>query len=359
MQKKRNIFTCGGTLIDSKTVITSGGCGRSMKKLIKSRNVEYEVAVGFGSTSFEIKDDAKFGAGLYKVGKVLLSGDKKLAILKLKEQIVYPDEADTELTKNRVNEGKISGTFVRPICLPESGSTMFPKDLTPFTMDQQMTTDVDYLWFTAYDMNSENRGDKNKLTKAYIGKMKWADCEEKLKRTKKKEQKSKFCAMSLPSETIHVDTCKGDLGGGLYWAVNPSLHKLRNTEGGMEDENWEAHMNAMVDSDRSFLIGVSSWDKDCDSTTPTLYPKVKHYLGWIRKNSYSPQSEKSSPVVLPIKQKKGDEKDKENRFFTPAEVLLMNDAEKQKLKNETIINFKEWNEKRIQRIKSETTGSSH
>ena len=137
--------------------------------------------------------------------------------------------------------------------------------------------------------------------------------------------------MSLPSEKKKVDTCKGDLGGGLYWAVNPSMHKLRNTEGGMDDDNWENQIKAMADSDRSFLIGVSTWDKDtCDSTTPTVYAKVENYLEWIRKNSFFPQTEKTiQPVV-----------EKQTRNF-------FSDAKKQDLKTESNKKFKEWNSKRL------------
>ena len=51
------------------------------------------------------------------------------------------------------------------ICLSKKNSTMKPKDLTPFTMDQQMATEVDYLWFTAYDMNPGKTDTNLKLRK--------------------------------------------------------------------------------------------------------------------------------------------------------------------------------------------------
>ena len=111
----------------------------------------------------------------------------------------------------------------------------------------------------------------------------------------------------------------------------------------MDDENWEAQMNAMMDSDRSFLVGISTWDeKSCDSTTPTVYSNVKPYLGSIKENSYNPKEVRD--IIEQVK----DEPDKDI-------VKTITAAELQKLKKD----FKEWNEKRIQRIKSETTDLSH
>jgi len=291
-EDKPNRFICGGTLIDSKTVITSGTCVLNKRgKLLngfKENAYKYEVAVGFGSTSFDVKDDAKFGTGFYIIEKAELVEDKSLAILKLKNQIIYPDEADTILTQERVSEGLISGTFVRPICLPESN--MLPRELVPFTKKNQMESEVDYLFFTGYDMNRQNsRKHGKKLTKAYIGIMGKKDltCRESLKKLNMERQdnknvfKKQFCAMSFPAEQKIVDTCKGDEGGGLSWSVNAAMYDLQNAEGGMD--NFEAVMEAMNEPEKSYLIGVTAWKKtNCDSTTPTVYTKVEKYLPWIR-----------------------------------------------------------------------------
>ena len=44
----------------------------------------------------------------------------------------YPDEADTELTMDRVNEGLLTGTFVRPICLSDIDSTIVRSKASAF-----------------------------------------------------------------------------------------------------------------------------------------------------------------------------------------------------------------------------------
>jgi len=187
---------CGGTIIDSQTILTSKECTKKHKKFI--------IGVGISKRDAPISDDPKisykkdgfqksgeekgkdrFGAALLdfneKTGFTIPHPEADLVLLKLQNPIKYPKNSDVGKTKGAKKDKLTFGTFVRPVCLNKKNTDkiwkdfkqIYPIPLTPWTKEAQMQSGLgnnrgatDY-YFTGY--NNGNGDGHNSLQYNYIG----------------------------------------------------------------------------------------------------------------------------------------------------------------------------------------------
>jgi len=169
---------CGGSIIDSQTIVSAAHCFWDCHEHLKSnpasckfgngnsgngfwKNQQLNIAIGFhdgaGGRKGISPDNAKFGQAIHTInlkknkGKVIIHPDylgeeigdpdmsaynpHDIAVVILNEPIQFPKNADAERSKG--NKDEPIGTFVRPVCLPLPYSKMKPKPIKPFTTKGQ------------------------------------------------------------------------------------------------------------------------------------------------------------------------------------------------------------------------------
>jgi len=321
---------CGGTLINSWTVVTAAHCVHEGKggDYLHGRFI---VGLGWqkakGTNRDILEKDRKFGEQVINIdlregrekGKVFVHPEyigenthdngvhspHDIAIVVLSNEVFFPKNSDVGLPgdDHEVDSKVQRGTFVRPICMPhlDKSSRVEIRPLHPFNKNHQFASGYqDYLYITGFGkMNNTKLGDidnrasdswkinSDQLMKAYIGSMRNSECQKRIK-TKNDQLViwgKQICGLSLPSSKSPVDTCQGDSGGPAIKIVKELEEKAWKL-GWSEDEKEDAYMEMVENGgleERGQLIGITSWGFGCGEGTPGIYTRVSEYMDWIKK----------------------------------------------------------------------------
>jgi len=246
LRDKHDTMFCGGTLINSWTVLTAASCvhkgqGRSFLKKM------FNVALGWQNSEGGRKDieekDAKYGKQVMRIdlrknrnkGRVLfhpdfIDGDynvktniyanNDIAIIVLPEEVQFPKNADSWSFDPKDTEPR--GTFVRPICMPDSDieKHIGIRALDSWTMTRELDVEIDYFWVTGFGTTNSSSFEEIKkkanrrwiiksdeLRKTYLAAMSNPECQRRIRKFARHSTldkaawvipESQICAMALP-----------------------------------------------------------------------------------------------------------------------------------------------------------------
>jgi len=290
--------------------------------------------------------------GCAKKGGVCNEND--IAIVKLKNPIRFNKCSDSIKGKFEDKNCKVYGTFVRPICLPDKTKKKLvqPRSLSgvpdkkanlnrkikkdkPVTMsitgygsmlhfrfnasskrqsraDIPIGCDIDLDPSCVYDAEKlqvadqlflldkkkcQKILDKRACKKPHIGK-KCDDMKQKLKLKNPLTQivlaEGQFCAITNPNHDVVQDTCKGDSGGPIVFAVDHclALPKNKYTEckdkyiGGKPSSSGSIKYDHIEQYEQYQLHGLTSFGvgKCGQMNHPGFYTDIQFYLPWIKKS---------------------------------------------------------------------------
>jgi len=324
---------CGGTLINSWTVVTAAHCvhegnGGDFKQSRFIVGLGWQKAVGMNRDILE--ENRKFGEQVINIdlrhgrekGRVFvhpgyigeitddntnIHSPHDIAIIVLSEEVKFPENADVGLPgdDHELHTDQLRGTFVRPVCMPHlnESSRIGISPLHPYTKDHQQASKYptsEYLHITGFGKTNKTSFDNidniasdswkintDQLMKAYLGTLKNHECQRRI-REKSGDLviwSKQICGLKLPNEKDPVDTCQGDSGGPAVKLVDFFLEQAVKM-GWDEDQKTEEMMKRLdsgeIDVPRGQLVGITSWGFGCGEGTPGIYTRVSEYMDWIK-----------------------------------------------------------------------------
>ncbi|KFB45577.1 hypothetical protein ZHAS_00013564 [Anopheles sinensis] len=218
-------YACGGSIIDTNTILTAAHCVHTPNGLISENRIEVHL------------------------GRMELNNtDDRVQVHRVSKLIVHPhfllNNIDNDIALIKLSTNITLTYFVQPVCLWDKGD--------------DMKWIIEHNGILAGFGETENHSVSNHLREATVKVIRWWDCIETNREAYSKTlTSSMFCGRGNES----ANACKGDSGGGLVFEYAGS---------------W--FIRGLV----SFIPGDPV--KQCDISAYTVFMDVAKYLDWIEQH---------------------------------------------------------------------------
>ncbi|XP_033149802.1 spaetzle-processing enzyme [Drosophila busckii] len=234
-------FHCGGTLINSRYVLTAGHCLAS-SKLDKYGWQLHSVRLGEWDTTTAPDCVTELGSGKRTCAPLHLDIEVEKRTI---HELYVPNSIDQmhDIALLRLKTAVSYTDYVRPICLPV-GNSLRKNDFEDYAMD-----------VAGWGVTEDGKPSAVKL-KITVDVWNLERCQQKYRAYQMHLNSSQMCA----GGKANVDTCQGDSGGPLMVPTHEGNQEI------------------------FFVVGVTSYGPEpCGLLGwPGVYTRVTHFVDWIQ-----------------------------------------------------------------------------